>query len=293
MKCWLAIANPRSGGNGNTARLSRLLDALQRQSIHTELTCGPGHAAEIASNAQGFAGIVAVGGDGTVFEILKGIDRSRQRLALVANGRGNTLARDLRLLGRRESLDVLHWQPERFIDLMDVTITSADGVHSRHLSASTVALGYPTEVVQQARKLPWLARHSYIAAACSIRPRHFSMHVEHGETEERSVRLSGFIANNTRHLANILGFREACFNDGRFETMEMDAGIAKQTLHNLSALSGTRIYEPYPLMQTTRTRVRLDEPKTLMIDGEIFQQIVSIDVRILPSALACNGPGGA
>ena len=61
MKRWLAIANPRSGGNGNSAHLSRLLEALQRQSIHTELTRGPGHAAEIASNAQGFGGILAVG----------------------------------------------------------------------------------------------------------------------------------------------------------------------------------------------------------------------------------------
>ena len=53
------------------------------------------------------------------------------------------------------------------------------------------------------------------------------------------------------------------------------------------------MYEPYPLTQTTRTRVRLDRPQPLMIDGEIFQQIVSIDVQILPSALACNGPGVA
>jgi diacylglycerol kinase family enzyme len=72
--------------------------------------------------------------------------------------------------------------------------------------------------------------------------------------------------------------------------MEMDAGPIKQTLHNLSALSRTGSYEPYPPKRAKRAKVRLDSPQDLMIDGEIMRDVVSLDVRIRPSALVCNGP---
>ena len=102
--------------------------------------------------------------------------------------------------------------------------------------------------------------------------------------------LSGFIANNTCHLANFHAFHQGSCSDGLFEIMEMDAGFAKQTMHNLSALSGTRAYEPYPQMQASSAKLRLDGSQDLMIDGEIFHGVVSVDVRILPAALACTGP---
>jgi hypothetical protein len=31
----------------------------------------------------------------------------------------------------------------------------------------------------------------------------------------------------------------------------------------------------------------------LMMDGEIVPNVISIDIRILPSVLACNGPGAS
>ena len=285
--------NPRSGGNRNHARFARMLEALQRIAARTVLTRHPGHAAEIATDAQAFGGVIAVGGDGTLFEILKGIDFSQQRIALVPAGRGNSLARDLGLLHRPAVLDVIHWEQARSIDLMEVQVTTSGGVCTRHLSASTVALGYPAAVTLRGRKLAKLGRISYAAAATAIRPLHFRAHIQYGNHAPRDVRLSGFIANNTRHIANFLAFRQASCCDGQFETMEMDAGVIKQTLHNLSSISRTGVYEPYVLRKATNAQLRLHDPQDLMMDGEIVPNVVSIDIRILPSALACNGPGAS
>jgi diacylglycerol kinase (ATP) len=270
-----------------------MLAALQRIAAETVLTRCPGHAAELAREGQAFGGVVAVGGDGTLFEILKGIDRTGQRIALIPAGRGNSLARDLGLMHRRAVLDVIHWKQALSIDLMEVHVTTSDGVRSRHLSASTVALGYPAAVTLRARKLAAFGGMSYAAAAAATLPVHFGARVQYGDGTPRDVRLSGFIANNTRHVANFLAFRHASCSDGRFEIMEMDAGLAKQTMHNLSALSGMGAYEPYVPMHTTNAQLRLDTPQNLMMDGEIVPRVVSIDIRILPSALACNGPGAS
>lgn len=269
-----------------------MIEALRRIAAETVLTRHPGHAAELAREAQSFGGVVAVGGDGTLFEILKGIDYQRQRVALIPAGRGNSLARDLGLMRRCAVEDLLHWQQARTIDLMQVRVTTADGTQSSYLSASTVALGYPATVTVRARRLARLGKMSYAAAATATMPTHFSARVQYGGTS-KNVRLSGFVANNTRHVANFVAFRQASFCDGRFDTMEMNAGLIKQTAHNISALSRTVLYEPYSLHQTTSAQVHLDRPQILMMDGEIVLNVVSIHVNILPSALACNPPEAA
>ena len=287
---WLAVVNPRSGGNRNRTRLSELLDGLERLADRTVLTCYPGHAAELAMESKAYEGVVAVGGDGTLFEILKGIDCRTQRIAVIPAGRGNSLARDLGLLRRRGLLDSIHWEKARSIDLMEVKVTTGDGTETSHLSASTVAVGYPAAVARGARQMAWMGKASYAAAATVMRPEFFDARIRYEEGCARGLRLSGFIANNTRHLANFLAFRGGNCSDGLFEIMEMDAGSAKQTLHNFSALTRTGAYEPYPPMQARSAEVRLEAPQDLMIDGEILQDVVSFDVRILPSTLVCNGP---
>jgi diacylglycerol kinase family enzyme len=269
-----------------------MLEGLRRIAVKTELTSGPGHAVQLALQAQAYGGVIAVGGDGTLFEILKGIDRKEQRIALIPVGRGNSLARDLGLL-HRPLLDVIHWEQARFIDLMAVHVTTANGVRSRHLSASTVALGYPAAVTLRARKLASLGKMSYAAAAAATWPLHFGARIQYEDEVPKEVRLSGFVANNTRHLANFQAFRQASCSDGLFETMEMDAGIAKQTLHNLSALSGTGAYEPSTPRQARNAKIQLDSPQSLMMDGELFPQVICVDISILPSAFVCNGPGAS
>jgi diacylglycerol kinase (ATP) len=283
--------NPHSGGNCNKERLSKLMEALHRLTAKTVLTVHPGHAAELARDSHSFDGVVAVGGDGTLFEILKGIDCARQRIALVPAGRGNSLARDLGLLGRHHQvLDVLHWQRARVVDLMQVHAMNTDGVESTYLSASTVALGYPAAVTLRARQLALFGKTSYAAAAATTRPSYFSACVQYEGREPREVHLSGFVANNTRHLANFVGFRKASFCDGQFEAMEMNGGVVKQTAHNLSALSGTGFYEPHSIKQTTEIQLQMKAPQDLMMDGEIVPNVISLRVNILPAALSCNGP---
>jgi diacylglycerol kinase family enzyme len=287
---WIAIVNPRSGRNRNPAHLQQTLAELEPVAHRTVFTSHAGHAAEIASETQSYEGVVAVGGDGTLFEILQGIDRRQQRIALVPSGRGNSLARDLGLLQARSISRIAHWDQAHSIDLMEVRVTAQNGSETTCFSASTVALGYPATVAVHARHLSRLGKMSYAVASAILVPQPFAARVQYGTASPADVSLTGFVANNTRHVANFLVFPNASFCDGYFEVMEMRSGYLKQTLHNISAFSRTCFYEPCYVTRVLSAQLTLHSPQTLLIDGEILSNVIALNIRILPRALACNGP---
>lgn len=236
--------------------------------------------------------MAVVGGDGTLFEILNGLDLNRQRIAIIPTGRGNSLARDLGLLGRHLNTDVLCSSDPINVDLLEVTFTDVYGCERQNLSASTVSLGYPTAVARAATRFHSLGQLCYAAAATSVRPVSHVVEIscEHGRPQRK--RLKGIIANNTRHIANFLAFPQASCFDGHFELMELNAGYLSQNVHNLSALTGARFHGSMNLSRTRRTRLQLHEPLELMIDGEFYPDVMAVDVRILPGVLSCNKRNG-
>ncbi len=111
--------NP-AAGRGKVGRLSgAILKAARERGARAFLTEGPGHATEIAQGAPEGARVVAVGGDGTVHEALKGLAGTGKVLGVVPIGSGNDFARMLGLKGLpwREALEHALFAPEEAIDL--------------------------------------------------------------------------------------------------------------------------------------------------------------------------------
>ena len=294
MSGWLAIVNPHSGGSSARARLPNLLRHLKGLVDKTVFTEYPGHAAEIAKAATDYSGVAAVGGDGTLFEILKGLDRERQRVAIFPAGRGNSLARDLGLFGKVPSLDEIGQSDPLYIDLMEVTIRDSGGLETRNLSASTVAIGYPVAITRAARGFPrHLGKFSYAAATTFVRPAPFEIEVSRENGSRKTTHLKFLIANNTRHVANFVVFPDASCRDGFLDLLELDAGFLGQSVHNVSALLGSSLFRRSHLSRARSVELRLPEPREIMIDGEIFPDIVLVRIRILAAALACVHRGFA
>jgi diacylglycerol kinase (ATP) len=287
MSGWLAIVNRQSGGSGARARLPNILRDLGDLVEKTVFTEYPGHATELAMDAKRYSGLAVVGGDGTLFEILKGLDRKRQCVAIVPSGRGNSLARDLGLFGKRPSLDAMDVNGSQQIDLMEVTFKDACGLELQNSSASTVALGYPAAVAKAAGGFPRrLGTFSYAAAAAFVRPVPFDIEISREDGSSKKTSLKLFIASNTRHLANFLVFPNASCRDGLIDLLELDAGFLGQSIHNVSGLFGSTLFSRNHVSRAKRVDLRLREPQELMIDGEIIPEIVSVRIRILPMALA-------
>lgn len=270
---WIAIVNPQSGGRRSS--LDALLSSLQRRAERIAITEAPGHATALAAAAGDYTGILVAGGDGTVCEVLQGMNCATQSLALLPRGRGNSLARDL-------SSDPEH------IDLLDVTFGDARGVSRSLRAASTVAVGYPVRVAETAnRRLRVLRGACYAAAAAVTRPEPFAGVVQYGDGRANEVRLTGLVANNTRHIANFLALPRARLSDGVFDVLELRQGYIGQGLHNLSAVLQSG-WTPVPPIPATRVQLSMMQPATLLVDGELHPDVIALDVRMLPAALTCS-----
>jgi diacylglycerol kinase family enzyme len=127
--------------------------------------------------------------------------------------------------------------------------------------------------------------YCYAAAAAFQRPASTEVRISEEGCDFTAKFLTGFVANNTRHLANFAALPDACCHDGHFDVMEMSSGFFGQSLHNLSALSGLRFYSPAALKPMTSLNLQLQRPQELMIDGELFGDVISVNVRVRAAAV--------
>ena len=289
MTGWLAVVNATAGGRTRSSRrIASVVDQIRPLMRTTVFSAGPGDARRLARAADSYSGIVAIGGDGTLLEILNGIDGRRQQVAIMPAGRGNSLARDLALRDFASAVEALRRRDSVAIDLAEVILRDARGVESRIISASTIALGYVVAVTTIANRMRGLGRYCYAVAAVIATRRliRATLEIAYDDGARSRHDLTGLIVNNTRHVANFVPFPEADCTDGYLDVMELRAGCVGQNAHNLFAMRGLT-YPAAPIRRVRRLAIVLAQPQSVMIDGEIYQDIAELSVRVMPRALEC------
>jgi diacylglycerol kinase family enzyme len=286
MTSWLAIVNRRAGGLRSPARLQSVLDGLRSIATEIVFTEHAGHARHLAAQASPYSGIIVAGGDGTLLEVLSGSDHAGLKIAVLPVGRGNSLARDRRLYPLESAFAAIQAGFSSPIDLMEATFEHTNRRAGRSLSASTIALGYPATVTRTAgARFRPLGIYCYAAATAFLRPAPRQVRISQDGLGFTHRRLTGFVATNTRHMANFVALPDASCDDGHFDVMEMSSGFFRQTLHNLSMLSGLQFYNPIAPKPMTGLNLLLDRPQELMIDGELFGDVTSLKIRVRPRAV--------
>lgn len=148
----IIIVNPAAGRGKAGAALGRIQGWVRDWIPEAELLVSeyPGHAVEIVQQAPPDSRIVAVGGDGTVHEILGGIGPGH-KLGIVPIGSGNDIARMAGLLrrGLDSSLAVAVWGEVRRYDL---------GVANGEPFASSATAGLDASVARRAFSAPRFLR---------------------------------------------------------------------------------------------------------------------------------------
>ncbi|MFK7741208.1 MAG: diacylglycerol kinase family protein [Planctomycetota bacterium] len=143
----LLIANPIAGGGRGRKLAPELSAALQRQGVHgevyfTQRAGDGGERARLAADEE-YDGIVVLGGDGTVNEVLNGMPHLRMPLGVLPLGTANVLALEAKLprdvdaaaavfaAGHQRELAVGTCNGRRFLLFVGVGI---DGAMVRRLS---------------------------------------------------------------------------------------------------------------------------------------------------------------
>lgn len=168
----VAIVNPEAGAGTCRKRWLRFLRYLSRSGSNFEIvtlwTEGPGHAVELASEAvsKQTKRIIAVGGDGTVHEVINGILRSTEptrpetSLFIMPFGRGNDYAEMLGIPHDFEELvALLQNQHEVILDAGVIECHDISGERKVHYFNNIVGLGFDASVAHRTqradRKIPF------------------------------------------------------------------------------------------------------------------------------------------
>lgn len=291
MRRWLAIVNPAAGLARTNRRLVSRLASEWGARFEIATTAGPGDGARLAREAARYEGLLAVGGDGTIAEVLGGMELPRQTLALLPAGHGNCLARDLGIGTPALAFAALGRARTTPLDLMRVRIEFSDGRREQRLAASSVAVGYVAEVVALGRRrFAALGAFTYTAAALFTCARPQEVRVGEGGTLTPR-RLTNLVVNNTAHLANFRAFHDARLDDGRLDILEASYGWGRQMLHNAAILAGSRRFGPAALWQARAVAIENALPARLMVDGELLEEVARVTLECLPGAVRWAGAG--
>lgn len=122
MKKTYLIINKHAGGKRMKNRISQLFDGFEKQSVNITLnyTEREGHAVELAQNAVAdkYDIIVAVGGDGTVNEVARGLAGSGVAMGIIPMGSGNGFARELNIsMNIKKAIDIIIKGKDKPVDL--------------------------------------------------------------------------------------------------------------------------------------------------------------------------------
>ena len=146
----LFIVNPVAGKNKTKKLIPLIKEKMDKTNIkyNITLTTRPMEATTIAINAldEGYDVIVAVGGDGTVNEVARGIvEKKRGILGVIPAGTGNDLARSLDLPMDPETvLDLIIKGNHKKIDI---------GIIGDKSFINVAGIGFDTEVLNSARSI--------------------------------------------------------------------------------------------------------------------------------------------
>jgi diacylglycerol kinase (ATP) len=281
----LLIVNPRAG-DGRDGVLVRLLAALHGLGLAADVaeTSAPGDATRIARDeaTRGRRMVVAVGGDGTVHEVVNGLVDPRTGsvlgddpvLGIVSAGSGCDLVRTFGLDRAPEVLAGHLASPATTrIDLGRIRVTGADGEETR-LFANVAEVGFGGAVAAAARRLPArLGERRYrlgiVAAWGSFR--RVPMTVEHdgGTFQEH---LCNVVVANGQFFGGGLKVAPRSLPDDGYLDLQAWGGSPTDVVRAARQLrDGSHLQRPdVRSWPTTHVTVTTGRPVSVEADGELI-----------------------
>jgi diacylglycerol kinase (ATP) len=291
----MAIVNPAAGGGRAAKFAGPQLAGLREKGLRIDIiaSTGPGHAAELASEAygQGYRRFLAVGGDGTAHEIINGIfsrtgNAERVELGFLPMGTGNSFLRDFSSDGAASSIDALVAGRKRRVDLL--RLRHATGTV---FSFNLLSVGFTADVAAITNRMFKPFGHlgyllGVFVRVAQLKRRPFKIRTDsEKEWDERPCLFLTF--NNSKYTGGtMLIAPNADPTDGLIEYVRWGPIGRLGLIKMLPRLyDGTHIEHPLASRKPVKlVEFVLDAPVDVMIDGEL----ATLDCKrldILPGAM--------
>jgi diacylglycerol kinase (ATP) len=296
---YLAIVNPAAGGGRSRKLLGPALERLRAGGIQAKVavTKAPGEATRIAREAfqRGTRHFIAVGGDGTSYEVVNGlfpqaVREDRPTLAFLPLGTGNSFLRDFSDRGVEHAIESLLAQRTRPCDVLRLRHRSGIIFYINLLS-----MGFSADVATlRARRFSAWGELGYVTSIfltlARFHRRPFPVRVE-GEAEFDARPCLFLTFSNSKFTGGTMMIApKAEINDGLIEYVRWGPIGRLGLIRNLPGLyDGTHIEHPLAERKAVRhVEFKLDAPIDVMVDGEVLT-LRCEQLDVLPGALNVVG----
>ncbi|HLN53222.1 MAG TPA: YegS/Rv2252/BmrU family lipid kinase [Lentimicrobium sp.] len=281
------IINPASGNGfaGKEGFENLILNNLNKGLFEyiISYTTSAQHAYELSrkSAENNYDVIAAVGGDGTVNRVAKGLFGSKSVLALVPVGSGNGLARYLNMpLDPEKSIGLINSMAVKEIDTVTI---------NEELFVSIAGVGFDALVAKKFAKAEYRGFFSYFHIALQsypgYRPRKYKMVIDGKPLKRKALFIS--FANSNQFGYNTVISPEASINDGMVDVCIVQKVPMLSAPYVLGLLWRNKIdHSGYlEIIKAKEIQLSRNKNRCINLDGEPVKVGKDLSIKVNPCSL--------
>ncbi|MBM3735418.1 MAG: diacylglycerol kinase family lipid kinase [Acidobacteria bacterium] len=296
-----AVINPASAGG----RAGRVWPAIERrlglQGLEVRITREPGEAAELTRFAlkEGFDRILAVGGDGTVNEVVNGFFQQdvpvnpAASLALVPIGTGGDFKRSLNIGGVDQAIEVLRHGHPRPVDVGRLRYRDYQGQIRTRFFINVVSFGMGGEVAARAKNflssVSGKAAFFWATGEVFLRytPKIVELRLDGEPAGTRHRILNIAIGNGRFHGGGMHVCPRARLDDGLLEVTVIEALGMYELARDIKVLYSDNLYVHPKTRHFHAKSIAADaqSPVSIEVDGEPLGTL-PVEVSLIPKAIS-------
>jgi len=267
----IVIANPVAGKGKTAEKVNRLRSLVKKKELSFKIleTDGRGSGEKLARQvaAEGAGVVVAMGGDGTVREVMNGLRGSEVPLGIIPTGTGNDIARSLGLPSRLEKAIEL---------LRDPSVYRVDMGEEGGKLFGALNVGFPVQVMEKvnsARNGLFKGSSAFLVGILRALARleSFEMEIVLDGKKFQTWASMAFVMNTEFTGGGLLPAPAASPLDGRLDLMVAGPVGRWELLKILPrAYQGRHVEHPrVSVFQGSSIEIRTDRPLSKVVDGEL------------------------
>ena len=291
------ILNPMAD-MGNAWRVARDLRSITEEhgGIDWSGTVYPGHAIDLAKSAEGYDLVIAMGGDGTVHEVMNGLmkipEDKRPSLGVVPVGSGNDFAHGIGV--STKSTEALSRAINGEPSTVDLGLMIDEQGRKEYFD-NTLGVGFGAIVTINSHRLPLLRGYiMYLTAIVQTiildhNPITMQLETDTEKWDQKVIYLA--ICNGPREAGGLPMAPDAKMDDGIFH-YAMIEDVSRLMMFRIlpEVMKGTHgRFKQVKMGTFKKLTLTSDRPLYIHTDGEVFSgpgtNIRKVSFEILPNAL--------
>ncbi|OFX88733.1 MAG: hypothetical protein A2W99_04500 [Bacteroidetes bacterium GWF2_33_16] len=285
----LAIFN---GRNFKNKRVDKLLLCLNNNSADYIFTSKKDHIIEILREKNDYKGYLLFGGDGTIHETINQLIGSDKWISFFPGGTVNCIAGYFKMKRTIPFMQsFLQNNQTKLFDLIKVDFHTHEKIFTKHI-LGFLTIGHLANMTITAEKFRWMPRfirYPFVGFLSFFKIHKFEINYSIDQSHKKKKKATSIIINNCG-AERFSSLQHSDFSDGKYEFLIENHSHLGQIASIYSQYFSLSSKSKWVLTEKPLT-ITFNEPQPVMADGEIYTNILRIDLTICPSIQKINLPG--